>query len=261
MTEPFKIKLNDPAAEKTTDEIDFDAIEGIENVSPDLASVLDLESSESLDLQPEAIAKADEALTQFEQIKGEFRGHIQAATLEAMFPAVSEREDYLKRSAYRLFVDIHKAAKLFLKDWCLVNGFNQKWSNPFSAYFDLKRLTSMSQFVPKVFNLELVQVDTKEVRVLANNCLTSREACIEGAKTLGFDSSLYRLKVFARFDLLTIEELKSNPKWLAEQRMLHIFDEQLNQVATFRRVPTDVKERWKREIEEKKKSQIPTRFV
>lgn len=159
----------------------------------------------------------------------------------------NQKEEFLRFKAMQLYNDMHKAAKLFLRDWCVVQHYRQRWSNPLKEQFRKRE-----QYIPKVYNLDVVStIDQVTTKNLASMCLIARDACIEAAKKCGFDTSVHRAKILAKFPEDVLNILFNDPRYLDEQRLMAIENEQRDQIAAMRFIRSDIKERWLRDLAEK----------
>ncbi len=170
-----------------------------------------------------------------------------------------QKEELIRFHAMRLYDDIHKAAKLFLKDWCIIHHWRQRWTNPLK---DKGRDIRAHHFIPKVYNLEIVNTDDqKTTQSLAVMEVTARDACITAAKKCGFDTSPHRAKIFARVPNEVLQILLNEPKYLHEQRILHIQSEYRQQAENVRYVSKAIRERWLYEIAAHYKDALPNNII
>ncbi len=188
----------------------------------------------------------------------DFDKKVEEVTISALTKG-DEKEDMLKHYASRLYDKIHKGAKLFLKDYCVLRNKRQSWSNPLREAH-LKGVV-VQRFVPKIYNLSLVDLVTDESKLIASNCLTAREACIEGAKELGFDNSIHRAKVFALFPQDVLQILTQSSKYMQAERMKTIYEEQQSQIRAVRFVRQNVKDEWLKDLQEKYKNNNVNAFI
>ena len=173
-------------------------------LSPDI-DLSDFEEAETA--SPEEIIRAQEIINKANAIEQndpfrDFRQSVDDSVFKAMINTQGDRrEEYLRYSAMDLFNRTHKAAKLFLKDWCIIHHWRQKWANPFKEGYRLKSTV----FIPKIYNLMIVSTDDQvTTKILAEACLTARDACVEAAKKCGFDQSIHRTKVFSQMNQDTL---------------------------------------------------------
>lgn len=209
----------------------------------------ELLSSIEEDRTDERVEKAVAMLSEFEKLKFKYDASIVSSVSEAVFPAIEQREEYLKAIASRLYDEIYKQAKTFLKTWCKINKYEQKWSTPLKK--KKAKLSHMSEFVPQTYSLSLFNEMKNETLILADMMVTAREASIYGAKRLGFDNSNERKLAFSKFSALTVDLILKDSKYLEEQRELNKFEEYRKQIDTRRYVPQSLRDKWRKELEEK----------
>lgn len=219
----------------------------IEAPSSDLTDSLGPETETVLE---QHLERAKEILSEFEKAKLQYDDKIADMTNMAVFPSVEEREEYTKAIADRLYTEIHKQARSFLRTWCRVNNYIQKWGTPFQK--NQGKLTSDSEFVPQVYTLRVRKNDSfeEEFITLADMMPTAREACIHAAKKLGFDQSNERKLGFSKFSPVALNKILSDPKYLEEQRMIHTFEEHRKQIDDRRYVPLSLRSKWQKELED-----------
>ena len=243
----------DVRSTELTDEIDTEFLDDSSSVNETAPSQ---ELVDSLDTQSEAessdinLAKANEALTQFEQLQKDYEKKVLTLTVDAMFPSVELREEYLKNVASALYTEIHKQSKYYIRDWCKINNFTQSWSNPFLRNFSAKNVKYTDAFVPQAYSMRVKNMDTNEEQVLVEMQPTPRDATIQAAKKLGFDNSQNRLKAFAKFSRSAVEVILREPKYLREQQNLYLFDEHRRQIEARRYIPLLIRDKWMKEIQQ-----------
>lgn len=236
----------------------IDEIIAAEGISEGLAEALDLGSELTLEKKE---TELKEALAKAEFVNTTQNTALKQEIIDSVFVSPELKEQYFKNMASLLYREIHSKAKLFLKDWAFTNGYRQKWRNPFLKEFSVKNLTPLSEFIPQVYNLSMIHVDTGDEVELAAFEPTPREATVHGAKKLGFDSSNYRQKAFAKFskevrDMLLLKD----ERYLRETRILHIYEEHRRQIQMRRYVNSGMRDKWLKEIE-KDLNQSTTRIV
>lgn len=231
---------------ETTDFIDPSIVEiGDETVSASLADSIEIEEV----ISESKLSEIDEAIKKAEQVKLMHNAKLTQNMLDSTFGASTDKESYFKNMANLMYREVHNKARLFLKDWAFTNGYRQKWRNPFLKEFSAKRLTALSEFIPQVFSLSMVNVETNEEVEIAAFKPTSREACIHGAKKLGFDTSAYKAKAMARFSPEVRRILQEDDRFLREQRDLHIYEEHRRQIEMRRYITPWMRQKWMQDIE------------
>lgn len=239
---------------KSTDLVDaidlgFDA-ETIAQVQADIPDSIEAALDIAKDIAEDQAEEALKASIQRAQsLRDQYELSLKHAAETALFGISEKREQYLKNMASMLYREVHNKAKLFLKDWAVVNNCRQKWRNPFLKEFSMKYITANSEFVPQVYSLSMVNVDTQEETFLAEVCETPREACITAAKKLGFDTSSYRTKALAKFPKEVRDVLLSDGKYLKEAKAVYTYTEHLRQIEMRRYVNSYLRKKWIEEVE------------
>lgn len=236
---------------ETTDIID---LQDLSNEPLDIDASKDLLSATDIELDEVYsdglnIERAKKAIELAEEMKIQASSKLTKEVIETMFPAIEQREEYYKNTAQRLYTEIHKQAKAYIKEWCKINGYRQVWTNPFSAFFSTKKLTFMSKFIPQVYCLHVKNIETGVSEVLADSMPTPREAMIYGAKRLGFDNSTRRALAFSKFSKAAVETIIKEPRYLNEQRALLLFEEYRKQIDSRSYINSALRDKWKQELE------------
>jgi len=232
-----------------TDVVDVEALDM--NPSEDLKNFYSSESSskDMTAITEDKIESARKLLTNFEQIQAQYTKQLTQSITEAIFPSEELKEEYYKNIASRLYDEIHKQAKVFIKNWCAINEYTQIWSNPLIKQFSKKQQILASVFIPQVYTLSVKNIRTGELNVLAEMFSTSREATIHAAKSLGFDSSTQKALAFSRFSKEAISVIIGNTKYLREQRELYKFEEHRRQIERRKYIPLAERDKWLEQIQ------------
>lgn len=218
-----------------------------------IAESLDLDDTSTdvvtdLDLFPSKLKmQGTEIMAQFQAMQDQYSAKITTDAFNSLSSSVN-RDEYLKQLAQRLYEEIHKAARKYIKNWCAVNRYRQRWSNPFSKPFGAKFVRENSEFIPQVYTLSVFSEDGTE-KVLAYMAKTAREATITGAKLLNFDSSTERALALRKFPSQDVDEILNDPSYLKDAIALYVYFEHRSQVERRNYIKSHIRERWLGEIE------------
>jgi hypothetical protein len=196
--------------------------------------------SEESDISLETVK---ESLSEFQRLQQQY-----ATTSPVLF--FDSNKEYTRNTAFKLYAEIHRAAKLFLKNWCIVNRMRQKWSSPFERAFSARYLKNNSAFIPQVYTLSVVSVEAEFERTLSYMTKTAREASINGAKSLGFDDSTERKVALSKFPPDILEVILKDPSYLREQESLYIYEEHRKQIDGRRYIKSYIRDNWIKEVDE-----------
>jgi hypothetical protein len=196
-----------------------------------------------------SIEIVEKSLTEFQRLQQQYTTAQTPLTIAAKFLIVS-KEEYIRNTAFKLYAEIHRAAKLFLKNWCIVNKMRQKWSSPFERAFSARYLKNNAAFIPQVYTLSVVSVEAEFERTLSYMAKTAREASINGAKSLGFDDSTERKVALSKFPPDILEVILKDPSYLREQESLYIYEEHRKQIEGRKYVKSYIRDNWIKEVDE-----------
>jgi hypothetical protein len=190
-----------------------------------------------------AIIAVEKSLTEFQRLQQQY-----ATTSPVLF--FDSNKEYTRNCAFKLYAEIHRAAKLFLKNWCIVNKMRQKWSSPFERTFSARYLKNNSAFIPQVYTLSVVSVEAEFERTLSYMAKTAREASINGAKSLGFDASTERKVALSKFPPEILDIILKDSSYLKEQESLYIYEEHRKQIDGRKYIKSYIRDNWIKEVDE-----------
>ncbi len=156
-------------------------------------------------------------------------------------------EEYVQEAAYKVYNELSKQAKSYIREWCIVNNHVQN-------VYRQKALCGpfILDFEHWVYNIAIRKhqdVNTPE-RIIASQEATITEARFNGAITIGFSNSLQYQKAWNRIPFETAEVLKNNLRYFNRVKVLLRLREINLQISQYKGSNYQAKLRWTNEIKQ-----------
>ena len=102
------------------DEFNTDLPEDIESeVSSSIADALDLDIADLDTDTPNLETQGQELISEFQRLQSQYTNQVTQNASNSLITSLENREEYLRLAASQLYAEMHKAAKKFLKTWCV----------------------------------------------------------------------------------------------------------------------------------------------
>jgi len=216
-------------------------------INPDLEACSDdiLASLDQTELSEDSsFIKAQNAIEEFEII--EKSKYSDALLIDANKKVYSEA--YISSRVAALYEILNKRAKSYLKSWCEANDWKQVWRY---SQFSKKNLQFSSSFKPMTYSIVLKNNTDGTENLISEEEPTAAEARIQGAMKIGFVESLEYKRILATFDPAILKIVEFKKEYMQEVKALLLRAEIKAQIDKIGFVPVLLKDKWRKEEEER----------